>query len=446
MSPESKESFRRALDRRTRMNRVVAAAAVLLLLSAAWFWFAGRVRQKEFRMSAGDVLGHRHALLLALQHEAEEQGLQIAIVKSEGSKEALEHVADGKLDAALVQGDTGVKRTELRQAAILTDEPLHLFVRAELAEAGPTALRDKRLNLGPQGGGTRKVALQVLRFIGLKPGEDFEDEQLTYAELAGLSGSELPDGIFAVSALPWDFGETLVRTHGYRLMELPFGEAMTLTDRNLHDSTIPAFTYSVAPAVPQRPLHTVAPHLLLVTNKDVAEETIERLMRILFESEFTRRASLPALDPRQMETHLEYPLHEGAKTYLHRNEPLMTNEDIESVENLRSFVVSGLLAGFVAWRWWVRRRMIGFEKYLDAVTEIEMDALVLEQSEVPDAEALQQLRRRLTEIKSEALEKYAEGRLRGEEQMSSLLMHVSDVRRCLDSLFAHLSRHHPPSA
>lgn len=444
MSSDPKQSLRLALDRRARVNRIVAAAAVALVVAAAWFWFAGRVRPTKLRMSAGDALGHRHALLVALQNEAGQQALQITLAKSTGSKDALEQVANGKLDAALVQGDAGVQHTELRQAAILTDEPLHLFVRPELAEAGPTALRGKRLNLGPQGGGTLKVALQVLRFIGLTPGKDFDDTYHTYAELSDLPVATLPDGIFAVSALPWDLGGTLVRTHGYRLMELPFGEAMTLTDRNLHDSTIPAFTYSVAPPVPQRTLHTVAPHLLLVTRDDVAEETIERLMRVLFESEFTRRASLPALDPRQMETHLEYPLHEGARSYLHRNEPLMTNDDIEKVENLRSFAVSALLAGFVAWRWWVRRRMIGFEKYLDAVTEIEMDAVALEQSDSPDAEALLRLRRRLTEIKSEALEKYAEGRLRGDEQMSSLLMHVADVRRCLDSLFAHHSRHHPP--
>jgi TRAP transporter TAXI family solute receptor len=397
-------------------------------------------------MTAGDVLGHRHAILEALKHEAARKGLEVTIDETVGSQQALERVADGLLDAALVQGDAGVKRAELRQAAILTDEPLHLFVRPELAAEGPSGLRGKRLNLGPHGGGTRKVALQVLRFIGLRPDTDYRDEARTYAELAELSSQELPDGIFAVSALPWELGGMLVREHGYRLMELPFGEAMTLTDRNLDDSTIPAFTYSVAPAVPERPLHTVAPHLLLVTHKDVAEQTIVRLMEVLFESDFTRRASLSRLDPQKMESHLEFPLHEGAKSYLHRNEPLMTNEDIESVENLRSFVVSGLLAAFVAWRWWVRRRMIGFEKYLDAVTEIELDALALEQSDVPDTETLLRLRRRLTEIKSEALEKYAEGRLRGEEQMASLLMHVSDVRRCLDALFAHHSRHHPPPA
>jgi TRAP transporter TAXI family solute receptor len=405
MSTDVKQSARRALARRQLINRLIAAAAVALLLVTAWFWMRGTAPRRELKMSAGDALGHRHALLQALAHEAAPMGLEITIEETAGSKEALTLVDSGKLDAALVQGDTGVKSSQLRQAAILTDEPLHLFVRPELVPAGPSGLRNKRLNLGPHGGGTRKVALQVLRFIGLTPEQDYRDEARTYAELAELSGDELPDGIFAVSALPWELGATLVREHGFRLMELPFGEAMTLTDRNLDDSTIPAYTYSVAPAVPERPLHTVAPHLLLVTHKDVEEDAIVRLMEVLFESDFTRRASLSRLDPHKMEDHLEYPLHDGAKSYLHRNEPLMTNEDIESVENLRSFVVSGLLAAFIAWRWWVRRRMIGFEKYLDAVTEIELDAFALEQSGVPDTEALLKLRRRLTEVKGEALEK-----------------------------------------
>ncbi len=444
MTTDPKHVARHALDRRAQRNRLVAVGAVVLVLVAAWFWFGGRTTEHELRMSAGAMLGHRHQLLEALQREAGHQGVGITITETGGSKQSLDEVAVGTLDAALVQGDAGVQRPELRQVAILTEEPLHLFVRGELATAGPAALRGKRLNLGPAEGGTRKVALQVLHFIGLRPVDDFADESRTYAEIAGLASADLPDGIFAVSSLPWEFGHTLVHDHGYRLMELPFGEAMTLTDRDLHDSTIPAYTYSVTPPVPERALHTVAPHLLLVTRKDVAEETVERLMSVLLEGEFARRAHLMPLDARAMETQLEFPLHAGAANYLHRHEPVITNDTIEKLENVRSFVVSALLASFVAWRWWVRRQMIGFEKYLDAVTEIELDALALEQSDAPDAETLLRLRRRLTEIKGEALEKYAEGRLRGDEQMASLLLHVADVRRSLESLFAHHSRHHPP--
>lgn len=440
---DPKQVAREALLRRARMNRLLATVGVAAILAAVWFWM-GRSPRRELRMSAGDVLGHRHAILTALKQEAALKGLEITAVETTGSQDALVQVTQRKLDAALVQGDAGIQHGDLRQAAIVTDEPLHLFVRDELEKQGPSALHGRRLNLGPHGGGTRKVALQVLAFIGLSPERDFKDEAHTYAELADLSGEQLPDGIFAVSSLPWELGGTLVREHGYRLMELPFGEAMTLTDRNLNDSTIPAYTYSVSPAVPAAALHTVAPHLLLVMHADVPDEAVSRLMEVLFESDFARRASLARLDPQRMESHVEYPLHEGARSYLHRHEPLMTNDDIEKLENLRSFVVSALLAAFVAWRWWVRRRMMGFEKYLDAVTEIELDALALEQSGDMNGESLHALRRKLTETKSEALERYAEGRLRGEDQMASLLMHVSDVRRCLDTLFAHHSRHQPP--
>ena len=53
------------------------------------------------------------------------------------------------------------------------------------------------------------------------------------------------------------------------------------------------------------------------------------------------------------------------------------------------------------------------------------------------------LRRRLSELKNEALERESEGVLTGEEQMTSFLTHVSDVHNYLDSL---LSREPLPQA
>jgi hypothetical protein len=71
---------------------------------------------------------------------------------------------------------------------------------------------------------------------------------------------------------------------------------------------------------------------------------------------------------------------------------------------------------------------------------VELESLEFERADQLDAEHLQRLRRRLTELKTEALEKHAEGRLNGEEQMVSFLAHVTDVRSYLESLFAHESR------
>ena len=438
---------RNALAARVRSNRVVALVAIMCLLITGFLWFTGRRPQRySLSLTAGDPLTYRHELAQVLADEAARHGVDITLRPTSGSKEALAQVTEGKLDVALVQGDLDVVDPELAQIAVLHSEVLHLFVKPGLVNGGLEALRGKRLNLSTRGSGTRKVATETLLFIGLRAGVDFQDEERSYAELMKLPPNELPDGIFAVSALPWTLGAELIRHHGYRLMELPFGEALSLRDSALHDMQIPPYSYSVVPPVPERPVHTVGMRLLVVGNRRIPEAAVRQLLEVVFESDFSRRANLPPLSAAATDTAREFPLHPGTVQYLHRNEPLVTGEVLESAENLRSFLVSAAVAGFLLWRWQVRRRMIGFETYIDGVTEIEVEALEMERAGRLDSAHLLPLRRRLTELKSEALEKHAEGVLKGEEQMISFLTHVSDVRSYLESLFAHESRLHGRAA
>ena len=434
-----KRQFREALAGRVRRNRLLAVAVVTV---AVYFLLLSAVRPKHsLRMSAGDVLSHRHELALILSEEAGKHRLDIDVHATAGSKKALELLAAGELDVAFVQGDVAIDSPNVRQVAALLGEPLHLFVKPELAGHGLAALKGKRINVGARESGTRIVAQETLAFVGLRAGTDYEDVALSYEELLATPTATLPDGIFAMTALPWkEMGDALVKQHGYRLLELPFGEAMALRNGVLHDMVIPAYSYSVDPPVPDAPMHTVSARLLAVAHKDVPAGAIERLLQVLFESDFALHAELPTLDPADIVAVRQFPLHPGAIKYLHRNDPLLANDLIDRAENLRSFLVSAGLATFLLWRWRSRRRLIGFETYIDSATELELEALDLERHGTLDSSRLLALRRRLSELKSEALEKHAEGVLKGEDQMAGFLLHVADVRSYLESLFAHESR------
>src|SRR5262249_8781237 len=124
----------------------------------------------------------------------------------------------------------------------------------------------------------------------------------------------------------------------------------------------------------------------------------------------------------------EFPLHPGAVTFLNRNHPMITGEFIEGVENLRSFLVSALVALFLAWRWYRSRSSVGFERYLDDVSAIELEALELCRGGRLDDAAVSRLEQRLSQLKSDALEQFSAGKLRGDELLSSFLTHVADVR------------------
>jgi hypothetical protein len=299
--------------------------------------------------------------------------------------------------------------------------------------------------LSAPGSGTRTLALETLGILGLKPG-DYVDQHYSYAELQMMSAAELPDGVFVVSAVPSQFAEWIVSQRRYGLLPLPFGDAMALRDRSVQDVVIPAYSYSVVPAVPSEPVHTVAPWMSIIAHRSVPNAAIIRLLEAVYDGDFALSAELPNLDPQQVVLRREFPLHPGTVTFLNRNQPLITGEFIEGVENLRSFLVSGLVALFLAWRWYRSRASVGFERYLDDVTRVELELLELSRGAQLDGAQALRIEQRLTQLKSDALEQFSAGRLRGDELLGSFLTHVTDVRNCLHWLTAVANRPPKPAA
>ena len=198
--------------------------------------------------------------------------------------------------------------------AALHAEPLHLLVKPAI---GPEVTRwllkleGRRVNLGERGSGTYCLASAVLAFAGLEPGR-YVAEHRSYAELmAEEDPAALPDAVFTVSTLPSRLARHLVAAHGYRLVELPFAEAFALSTldesraiapgdpaeevrrEHVYETVIPAFTYGVEPGVPPAPTHTLGTRLLLVARTSVPAEVVERLIDVLFASQFSQ-GRLPA--------------------------------------------------------------------------------------------------------------------------------------------------------
>src|SRR5262249_55256321 len=102
--------------------------------------------------------------------------VQLRMIATVGSEEALEKVNSRELDLALVQGGLFAPELgNLRQVAALYTEPLHLLVRKELAAAVTqdlAALKGKRINLSQHGSGTYLLSKGVLEFAGIKVPQD----------------------------------------------------------------------------------------------------------------------------------------------------------------------------------------------------------------------------------------------------------------------------------
>lgn len=456
---------------RTVRDGTLAILGLAAIGMAAFMWLYDPVEGPiRLKMTAGRSAGERGRIAQVLQREAARRSIDIELVPTAGSDEALRKVDAGRIDAALAQGGLDLSdRPNLRQVASLQVEPLHLLVKKEIHDqvaSQLSALRGKVVAVGEPGSGTSCLSPEVLAFAGLLPRTattpgDFTPNSAGYdALLREPNYANLPDAVFMVSSLPSPVARHLVQAHGFRLVPLPYFDAFTLGPPDpepasnpgqgqaatkirrdhVFDATIPPFTYDVEPAVPPIAIRTLGTRLLLVAHKDVPPATIQRLLEVVFGTPFSRTGQF-LLDPKLLDLPPELPTHEGTVAYLRRNAPLIAGDAVDLIEKEVS-IVAALLGGLFFLGQWARRRFRrtrdrGFHAYILRVHDIERRAAAFEDAAQLDFEGLTRLRRELTLLKGEALEQFAAGGLEGEELMSGFLAHVSDTRDYLERLILH---------
>jgi TRAP-type uncharacterized transport system substrate-binding protein len=462
----------RRYDRRYLREFAAASFFVLAVAVGLYVYFANPTSfDQVLTITGGSSGGLRSQIARRLSVEAGKQGLRLRVVESEGSKQALDRVERGLLDIALVQGGIDpAPHPHIRQLAALHIEPLHLLVKPELARpvrAQLAALRGKTVNLSTPGSGTHDLALEVLRFAGLRPaaGDGPGDVRVStagYRELeAQIDRGVLPDAVFTVSDLPSPIVRHLVARKLYQLIPLPFGEAFALDSFGesggtedadakrkreevarfrIYPTLIPAFTYGVEPPTPSEALPTFGPRLLLVARESVPARAVRRVLEAIFSSEFAQYYR-PPLDPSLLELAPEYPWHAGTEEYREYHKPMLAGEVVDLLEKATS--LAGAVAGavFFLWQWmrqyYRRKRELGFESYMVKVAAIEQKALDLELGAMLDLRELLRLQVDLSRLKNEALSRFAEGNLEGEALISGFVAHVNDARNYLTRLILH---------
>ena len=415
----------------------------------------------RLRMTAGQAEGTRHQIAEKLKEHAASRSIVIDLTKTEGSVAAIEALKLGTIDAALVQGGLNMDDDPaLRQVAALHVEPLHVLVKAEIARSlgGNLArMRDKVVNLGERGSGTYLLAKEVMSFSGLRAGVEYVESTQGYADLSKETDrSRLPDVVFSVSTLPSPLARLLVHKHQYQLMPLTYREAFTLGSfdsqdistiksgridrRYVYDTTIPAFAYEIEPGVPPETIHTLGTRVLLIARKGIAVTTIRRLLDVVYNSPFSHVLQ-PPLDAKLLDLPPELPWHDGTLDYVRRNSPLIADDLIDQIEKELS-ILGVLVGGLFCIIQWLRRRYRRlreqtFEAYVLQVARIERQALVLAREPTLDLVSLLKLQEDLSQVKAEAIERFAEGELDGEELMSGFLVHASDARDFLMRMILH---------
>jgi hypothetical protein len=172
-------------------------------------------------------------------------------------------------------------------------------------------------------------------------------------------------------------------------------ESLSYTIPNMVPVIIPRHTYDLPGN--DKPLQTVAVDTLLLTRKAVADDVIYKIARTLVQQKPRFTAISPHLFAGISESFepldLNFPLHEGARRYLEREEPGLIERYAEMI-NMLAYLAVMVVSGFLGLaRWRARRKKDRIDVFYLKVLDIQGRAQV---------EDHRRLRQELLELEKEA--------------------------------------------
>jgi hypothetical protein len=261
------------------------------LLVAAYWWLDPNPPKRVTlatgpAQSAYEEFGRRYAKLLAAD------GIEVALLPSQGSAHNLQLLREGKADLGFVQGGTSEQRPEdeenLESLGSLFVEPVWLFYREDAARKLPpvppqrgaaspaagappalnslTQLQGWRINTGTAGSGIPNLMNKLLASNKVDPASlTISELEQTPATVAFLEGKL--DAIVFASAPESLMVQMLLQTPGVALMDFPQSEAYSRRFAFLSPVLLPRGVVDLAANIPPRDVRLVAPTTALLNHK-----------------------------------------------------------------------------------------------------------------------------------------------------------------------------------
>jgi TRAP-type uncharacterized transport system substrate-binding protein len=175
-----------------RTRWAILTIIMLAVVAGATFLVLRTMPPRVITMATGaeggayNEVGKRYRELLA------REGIELRLVQTSGALENLALLRDRRsgVSVGLLQGGITSESAapEVEALGTIFYEPLWLFQRSELRGSALEALRGKKISVGPEGSGTRAVALELLKRNGL-------DQQA--GELLPLTTQQASDKLLA---------------------------------------------------------------------------------------------------------------------------------------------------------------------------------------------------------------------------------------------------------
>jgi TRAP-type uncharacterized transport system substrate-binding protein len=365
---------------------LIIAPVVMLVVGAVWlaFQFVEPEPPRKIAIATGGQAGGYYSFGQRYAAVLKRHGVTLEVRPTAGSIENIRMLSDQQsgIGAALLQGGitNGKEKSEIVSLGRLFLEPLWVFYRGDRVDRlGP--LGGKRIAVGPDGSGTRHLALALLAANEVTPDT---------AQLVPISGREAADALIAgtVDAVI----QSLLRQPEVRVLSFAQAEAYTRRFPFLQRIVLPQGAIDLVRNIPSEDVTLVAPVAALVARQDLHPALVGLLVEAVREVHaggglFHRIGEFPrALDPEFEMSADAQRYYASGPSFLRRNLPFWLAIFIERMA-LVAVPLAGVILplfklGPIVYRWRVRRRLLYWYGRLKAI-----DVSLAGDTGTPDLEA-----------------------------------------------------------
>jgi len=263
--------------------------------------------------------------------------------------------------------------------------------------------------------------------------DDYETAYLDYDQVRSQFLDDSLDAAFITVGVQADIFQKLCEEGKVEFRSLENIDALVRNHISLTPYTIPKGLYQTTGRIaPEVDIHTVALKSQLLCRHELPDSLVERIAEIALSEEFMKQMQLGELFSQGTQfatAKPEFAVHFGAAHYFDPQlKPVLNSDFVEAMEGMRSFIVSLLIAGYLAWRWWVRWNVRQVEhrldRYIRRLLEIERSQLELGESQETlkqDCRELQVLLDHVTELRQECLNDFTAHELNEDRSVDCFL-------------------------
>lgn len=413
------------------MSKIYGLGLMIVLVAVvAAYQFVEPAPPKTLNIATASSDGAYYSFALQYKALFAKEGIDLNVLETSGSVENLELLEKKQVEVAFVQGGVGSVEEfpDLIGLASLYEEPLIIFVRKGLEIETIADFRGRKIAVGAQGSGTRKIVEQLL--VDNELSEDKSIELLPFGSKEGadrlIQGTI--DALFLVIRADAEVVENLFSNPEVELVSLQRAEAYSRLHSYLSHIVLVEGVLDLAQNIPDKDYHLIAPSATLVAGADIHPALVDLTMQVAAKVH-DGRSPLSVQREYPSPENLDFPLSDEAKRFFEHGPPFLQRYlplwAASLIDRLK-FMILPLLALILplmkvlppTYRWRIRSRIY---RWYDELHELDVE---LKKDE--SKEKLQEAIHVLNEMEQEVRE--VEVPLSYAEELYNLRLHIDLLR------------------